>query len=259
MANKKISQLGVSTTADDGSWLVLNDSTNTTTSRITRQDLLSGSSVVQAYQEQVSTSYGVGITTGAGVAAIAGSQDRLQSLAFYDRGNIVYSAITIGVGTITSTSDTTEFGIYTSQTLQDGSGIQPKDQIVYLGSLSSGDLGSTGFKTLTFPTPMSLGNPGVYFLCSVTSNPGNTTPSVRYRNPIASTTISGVIGMLYGFVQEYGGQAYTNPFRAGTSVALGQLYGGQAGALLSSYDTTIGSKGSGSSTNLCGFVLNTSI
>jgi len=259
MANKKISQLGITTTADDGSWLVLNDSSNTTTSRITRQDLLSGSSVVQAYQDQVSTSYGVGISTGAGVAMVAGSQNLLHSLAFYDRGNIVYSAITIAVGTITTSSDTTEFGIYTSQTLQDGTGIQPKDQIVYLGSLTAGDLGSTGFKTITFPTPMSLGNPGVYFLCSVTSNPGNTTPSVRYRNPFATSNISAFIGMMYGFVQEYGGQSYPNAFRAGTTAALGQLYGGQSGALLSSYDTTIGGKGSGSSTNVCGFVLNTSI
>ena len=259
MGNLTIPQLPSQTSATDLDLLVIVNSGETTTSKITRQDLLSSSSVVQAYQEQVSTSYGVGITTGAGNAATAGSQNMLQSLAFYDRGNIVYSAITIGVGTITSTSDTTEFGIYTCQTLQDGSGIQPKDQIVYLGSLTSGDLGSTGFKTLTFPTPMSLGNPGVYFLCSVTSNPGNTTPSVRYRNPIASTTISGVIGMLYGFVQERGGQSYPNPFAAGTSVALGQLYGGQTGALLSSYDTGIGNKGSSTSTNLCGFVLNTSI
>lgn len=42
MADKKISQLNITTTADDGSWLVMNDSGNTATFRITRQDLLSG-------------------------------------------------------------------------------------------------------------------------------------------------------------------------------------------------------------------------
>ena len=42
MADKKISQLNITTTSDDGSWLVMNDSGNTATFRITRQNLLSG-------------------------------------------------------------------------------------------------------------------------------------------------------------------------------------------------------------------------
>ena len=42
MADKKISQLNITTTADDNSWLVMNDSGNTATFRIKRSDLLSG-------------------------------------------------------------------------------------------------------------------------------------------------------------------------------------------------------------------------
>jgi len=46
MANKKISQLTTTTTADDNSWIVMNDSGNTATYRIKRVDLLAGTDAV---------------------------------------------------------------------------------------------------------------------------------------------------------------------------------------------------------------------
>jgi len=49
MANVKISQLTTTTTADDGSWLVMNDSGNTTTYKITRQNLLAGTDIAGGF------------------------------------------------------------------------------------------------------------------------------------------------------------------------------------------------------------------
>jgi len=82
MANKKISQLTTTTTADDGSWLVMNDSGNTTTYKITRENLLSG------------TTTPPGMVNGSGT-------DTIQSASFLTSQGTTAStsnSIAIGVG-----------------------------------------------------------------------------------------------------------------------------------------------------------------
>jgi len=64
---------------------------------------------------------------------------------------------------------------------------------------------------------------------------------------------------MYGYVLDQGSGVYNNIFRASSAQQLGQLYGGQLGALLSSYGTDIGSKGSSTNQSFPGFVLHTSI
>ena len=235
------------------------DGLGNNTGLVIAENYLGGSSLMPAYKDQVNTTYGTGINSGVGTAFNAGSVNLLQSLAFYDRGDIVYSAITLAVGTITSTSDSVELGLYSSQTLQDGTGIQPKDRLVNLGSLDSTALGTTGFKKIVFPTPVSLGKGGAFFLCFVITNPGNVAPTFRFRTPVNQTAQSTFLSMMYGWVLEQGGTSYITPFRAGLTQQMGQLYGGQSGALLSSYGTDIGGKGSSTAQSLGGFVLHTSI
>ncbi len=224
------------------------------------ENYLGGSSLQPFYQEQPNTTYGLGITFNAGVAFNSGCHNMLQSQVFYDPGVIVYSAITLAVGTITSTTDSVELGIYSSQVLQDGTGVQPKDRLVNLGSLTSTDLGTTGFKKIVFPSPISFGKGGAYFLCFVITNPGSVAPTFRFRAQAgASSTYVAQLGSMYGYVLSYDGTLYNNIFRAGSTQQLGQLYGATTGALLSSYGTGVGSTGSSTAQSIPGFVLHTSI
>jgi len=224
------------------------------------ENYLGGSGLQPFYQAQPNTTYGLGIATGGGTAFNAGSHNLLQSQVFYDSGINVYSAITLAVGTITSTSDSVELGIYSSQVLQDGTGVQPKDRLVNLGSLDATALGSTGFKKIVFPSPVSLGKGGAFFICFVITNPGLVAPTFRFRGQAGTAgTYVLQLGSMYGYVLDQGGTLYNNIFRAGTTQQLGQLYGGQTGALLSSYGTDIGSKGSSTAQSFPGFVLHTSI
>jgi hypothetical protein len=224
------------------------------------ENYLGGSSLQPFYQAQPNTTYGLGITSGVGIAFNAGCHNMLQSQVFYDAGVVVYSAITFAVGTITTTSDTCELGIYSSQVLQDGTGVQPKDRLVNLGSLSAVDLGTTGFKKIVFPSPIAFGKGGAHFICFVITNAGSVAPTFRFRG-IPSTSSSYVVhlGTMYGFVLDAGGSLYNNIFRAGTSQQLGQLYGGTTGALLASYGTGVGSTGSSTAQSIPGFVLHASI
>ena len=224
------------------------------------ENYLGGSSLQPFYQAQPNTTYGLGITSGVGTAFNSGSHNLLQSQVFYDPGVVVYSAITLAVGTITSTTDSVELGIYSSQVLQDGTGVQPKDRLVNLGSLNSTDLGTTGFKKIVFPSPMAFGKGGAHFLCFVITNPGAVAPTFRFRAQAATAgTYVVQLASMYGYVLEAGGTLYNNIFRAGTTQQLGQLYGGTTGALLASYGTGVGSTGSSTAQSIPGFVLHTSI
>ena len=224
------------------------------------ENYLGGSSLQPFYQAQPNTTYGLGITSGVGTAFNAGCHNMLQSQVFYDAGVVVYSAITFAVGTITTTSDSVELGIYSSQVLQDKTGVQPKDRLVNLGSLNSTDLGTTGFKKIVFPSPIAFGKGGAHFICFVITNPGVVAPTFRFRANVGTIATYVVqLASMYGYVADTSDSVYNNIFRASTSQQLGQLYGGTTGALLASYGTGVGSTGSSTTQSIPGFVLHASI
>ena len=198
---------------------------------------------------------GTGIATGAGTAFNSGSHGLLQSVLFYDRGNIPYSSITFGIGTVSSTQDTVEFAIYDGQFCET-EGYQPKDALTPFITITSADTVTTGLYTYNL-TGLTLDKGGFYFLCFRITNPGSVAPTFRFRNPNNSSAASQFAGTILGTVLDYGGTCFPNPFRAGTGQNIGQLYGGLSGAMQTSYSCADWITGT-SSTNqsLGGFVLN---
>jgi hypothetical protein len=218
-------------------------------------DYLGGASLVSSVKP-LGLKGGTGIATGTGTAFNASSNGMLQSVLFYDRGDIPYSSITFGIGTITTTQDTYDFAIYDAQFCPTA-GYQPKDALIPIITVSSADTVTTGFYTYNL-TGLTFDKGGYYFMCFRITNPTSVAPTFRFRNPLNSTAASQVASTFLGTVLGYDGTAYTNPFRGGSSQNIGQLHGGNLiGPMQTSYsveDMEIGV----SSTNqsLGGFVLN---
>lgn len=122
---------------------------------------------------------GNGFTTTA-VVYNAGTQNLLNSTIFYDRGLYDYSAITFHVQTASTTSDQVDLAFYTAQWV-DGRGLQPYQLIMSGINFSTGDLSSTGRKTVALPSTLSFSATGqdIYFVVAKVSN-GGVTPTVRF-------------------------------------------------------------------------------
>jgi len=224
------------------------------------ENYLGGSSLFPAYRETLAKYYGSSHSGNFGSPFEATSVDLLNSVAFYDKGDVVYSAITINVMTESTTGDEMTFGIYDYQQLNPY-GIQPKNIIVSGLTLTATDLSTTGAKTIIFPTPTSLGKGGAKFLCYVITNSGSTSPSMNISEPFYIQEQVSSLGTMYGWAADYGfGLTYQNPF-AGQyyTPTLCQVYTGQTGNLLATYGTDIGSKGSSFTSTSIGFLLHTSI
>jgi hypothetical protein len=112
----------------------------------------------------------------------AGTQNLLNSTPFYDRGLHSYSAITFRVATASTTSDSAELAFYSAQWV-DGQGLQPYQLIMSGINFSTGDLSSTGLKTVALPSTLSFSADGsnIYFVVLKISNSG-VQPTVRTGN-----------------------------------------------------------------------------
>ncbi|CAB4141735.1 hypothetical protein UFOVP424_27 [uncultured Caudovirales phage] len=144
--------------------------------------------------------YGSGFNNAAGVQYSAGIQNTILATPFYDNGNYSYSAISINVGTQTSTSDTLEFAIYTSQMINPN-GLYPHAPII---SGLTADVSSTGVKTVSFGSNISMSGygAGIYWLVYEISN-GGVQPTFRPA-PAQQTTLLNqlyfpIYGMTLGF------------------------------------------------------------
>ena len=133
------------------------------------------------------------VTTGAGTAFGANSQNRLQYNIFYDTGVFSYSALTYNLSTLSSTSDVVEAFIYSLQ-LVPGVGIAPKDLIMSGITLESRAPSVTGVKTTTLPSTLSFsGTGGGYYVFAIYISNANVTPTVRYGAVTkASTHVAGL-------------------------------------------------------------------
>ena len=114
--------------------------------------------------------YGVGMGTAAANAYASGTQNIILCAPFYDNANYSYSAISINTTQITSTSDSVEYAIYTTQ-LINPFGIYPHTPII---SGMTADTTSTGTKTFTFPSNISMSGygAGIYWIVWKISNSG---------------------------------------------------------------------------------------
>jgi hypothetical protein len=135
--------------------------------------------------------FGSGFLNVTGVQFGAGTQNTIISSPFYDGGIYEYSAITINIVTQTSTSDTLEFAIYTSQIINPN-GLFPHIPIV---SGLTADTTTTGLKTITLPSNISMSGygGGLYWFVFKISNSG-VQPTVRTG---ANATIQNIQTPLY--------------------------------------------------------------
>lgn len=139
--------------------------------------------------------YGNGYSNVTGNQYSAGIQNTILTTPFYDNGNYSYSAISLNVVTQTSTSDTLEFAIYTSQIINPN-GLFPHIPII---SGLTADISSTGIKTVTFGSNISMSGfgAGVYWLVWKVSNSG-VQPTFRPGGTVQSAVLNQLYFPIYG-------------------------------------------------------------
>lgn len=100
----------------------------------------------------------------------SGTQGKILATPFYDNGRYSYSALTLNVVSATSTSDTVEIAIYTSQIINPN-GLFPHTPII---SGLTADTTTIGLKTVAFPANISMSGygGGVYWIVWKISNSG---------------------------------------------------------------------------------------
>ena len=138
--------------------------------------------------------YGAGFNNANTTQFAAGTQGIILATAFQDGGEYSYSAITFNTTTQTSTSDTVEFALYTSQMINPY-GLFPHTPII---SGITADTTTTGLKTFVFPSPISFSGygGGIYFCVFKISN-GGVQPTWRPgQNTQASIAVA---SQIYGY------------------------------------------------------------
>lgn len=202
-----------------------------------KQDYIGGSSLVPFPKKDTTTmAYGLGVINTGG-AFPAGSHNVILAQAFYDRGLITYSAITYGIGTVSSTSDVVTFGIYSSQITSQG--IMPKDLVGSLITLSGSEVTTLGLNKKTLPSNITLEEGGCYYILYTATNPTLVTPTVRMAAPTSGMAgfQSNLIATMNGFVSAVPGTMYVNYQKGSTTSSQGAFFSSVNGPLQSSYST----------------------
>jgi hypothetical protein len=204
-------KLETSTTGITSSFQQIQDGLGNDTGLRIKQDGLFGGGVFSSYP-LVPQYMGSGFQLAAGTQFAAGTQNILLATPFYDNGVFSYSAMSFYLGTATSTTDTCEASIYTSQYIN-GGGIHPKDVII--SGLTITTTGSTGLKTITFPSDISMSGTGAgpYFVVFKITN-GGVQPTFR---PGAQVTGPLLQTVFYGFVLNPAGTSYGVPIKTQNS------------------------------------------
>jgi hypothetical protein len=198
---------------------------------------------------------GIGVTD-FGVGGTNTNVNKLHGHFFFAQAGETYTGLTIGIGTVAAGDDSLEFAIYTIGKGSPTSGIAPKDLLMSGMTLSTAQLSTTGFKTMTFPTPLTFPYSGVYFLGCLIQSSG--TPAVRTRGVNANvlTANSTTMSNMYGFVLGQQGD-YINPQGGSATSTTFILYGGTDGPFLPSYDPEVVYQSQSSFNVLSlGFILN---
>jgi hypothetical protein len=162
--------------------------------------------------------YGSGFQATSSQQMASGTQNVIIATPFVEKGLYSYSALTYNLISGTSTSDTCEAAIYTSQ-LINPYGLFPSEPII--SGLTITTTGSTGQKTVVFPSEISMSGygGGVYWIVFKVSNAG-VQPTVRFGQGA-----QGVIGSSYGMISAITPNSYTTQQRL--SSGNWQVFSGQ--------------------------------
>ena len=200
--------------------------------------------------------FGNGYTASAGTQYNAGMQNTIIATPFYDNGLYSYSAITTYTGQITTTSDTLEYAIYSSQMINPF-GLFPYQQIV---SGMTASTTSTGAKTFVLPSTLSFSGTGagVYFLVYKVSN-GGVQPTFRPGNAATTLVFSNAAFPSTGVILAFTGNYAFGMFRSNNGSTNFMSFSGLS-TFDATYSTTINTLQSTSTTltgNGLGILLHT--
>jgi hypothetical protein len=160
---------------------------------------------IQSYISLKAQYYGSGFNNTAVTQMASGTQNVILAYPFYDNGQYSYSALTYNVITATSSSDTCEVAIYTSQMINPN-GLFPHTPII--SGLTISTAAPTGQKSVSFGSNISMSGygAGIYWVVFKISNAG-VQPTVRF----GTSQLGGIqinTSGVYGVVQTLG----TNTF-----------------------------------------------
>lgn len=141
--------------------------------------------------------YGAGFLNTAASQMAAGTQNVILAYPFYDNGNHSYSAMSYNVITATSSSDTCEAAIYTSQMINPY-GLYPHTPII--SGLTISTAAPLGVKTVTFGSNISMSGygAGIYWVVFKVSNAG-VQPTVRFGSSFL-TNVQNFSSQIYGIL-----------------------------------------------------------
>ena len=166
--------------------------------------------------------YGSGYSTITGTQYSSGLENIIISTPFYDNGDYSYSAVSIYTAQITSTSDTVQGAIYTSQIINPY-GLYPHTPIV---SGITADTTTTGLKTFVFPSNISMSGygGGIYWFVLKITNSG-VQPTWRPGQGALSFPFVNYQPMVYGLVETISGNISTG-IRGNNSLSSFQVFTG---------------------------------
>lgn len=144
--------------------------------------------------------YGSGFNPAAGQQYSNGLQNIILATPFLDNGDYDYSAITFNTTTITSTNDSVEAAIYSTQMINPF-GLFPYEPIV---SGITADTTTLGLSTYVFPSTISMSGygGGVYWLVFKISNTG-VQPTWRPGSSAVVGTINNLAQNIYGIHESF--------------------------------------------------------
>lgn len=162
---------------------------------------------VPSYVSLKARYYGIGFTNTNTNQYGSGLQNLIMATIFQDSGEYSYSAISFNTTTLTSTSDTFEAAIYSTQMINPH-GLFPHSQIV---SGITADTTTTGVKTFVFPSHISFSGygGGIYWLVYKISNSG-VQPTWRGGAQPGNTYIINNSNQQYGIIQTFTTNSFSN-------------------------------------------------
>jgi hypothetical protein len=227
--------LATSTTGITSSFQSIQDGLgNNTGLRIKENGLFGGG--VLSYNQLQPQFMGSGYQLTNAAQYTAGIQNTIIATPFYDNGIYSYSAITTYTATITSTSDTVEYAIYSAQIINPF-GLYPYQQIV---SGITADTTSTGAKTFVLPSNISMSGTGagVYFLVYKISN-GGVQPTYRPGAVGGIANLTSTSPLIYGPVLTLSNTYSTNQTIRGNNTSSTILSFSGLSTFDSTYSNTI--------------------
>lgn len=198
---------------------------NNTGLRITT-DQLDGPNLVTAIRLK-GRFYGNGFSSTSAAQMAAGTQNIILAQPFYDSGLYSYSAISYNLTNVTTSSDTVEAAIYTSQ-LINPNGLYPSSPII--SGITIETTGSTGVRTTTTTTfSMSGYGAGIYWLVFKYTNSG-VQPTARYgtnQGPQFLTTSNILTNAIYGVTTTFTANQYIGFYKQNNTAAGYQAFSGK--------------------------------